>query len=43
VTIDHVLADRRIRVLSARSVALDSDHRGVLAELLLPGGDRPGG
>ena len=37
VTIDHVLADRRIRVISARSVAIPgSDHRGVLAELLLP-------
>jgi len=37
VTIDHVLADRRIRVVSARSVAIPgSDHRGVLTELLLP-------
>ena len=37
VTIDHVLADRRVRVISARSVAIPgSDHRGVLAELLLP-------
>jgi endonuclease/exonuclease/phosphatase (EEP) superfamily protein YafD len=36
VTIDHVLADRRVRVISARSVAIPgSDHRGVLAELLL--------
>jgi endonuclease/exonuclease/phosphatase (EEP) superfamily protein YafD len=39
VTIDHVLADRRVRVISARSVAIPgSDHRGVLAELLLPRG-----
>jgi endonuclease/exonuclease/phosphatase (EEP) superfamily protein YafD len=39
VTIDHVLADRRARVISARSVAIPgSDHRGVLAELLLPRG-----
>jgi len=38
ITIDHVLADRRIRVVSARSVAISgSDHRGLLAELLLPG------
>jgi endonuclease/exonuclease/phosphatase (EEP) superfamily protein YafD len=37
VTIDHVLADRRIRVVSVRSVAIPgSDHRGVLADLLLP-------
>lgn len=37
VTIDHVLADERIRILSARSVELPlTDHRGVLAELLLP-------
>ena len=37
VTIDHVLADRRVRVLSARSVPLPgSDHRGVLADLLVP-------
>ena len=37
VTIDHVLADRRVRVISARSVAIPgSDHRGVLTELLLP-------
>ena len=37
VTIDHVLADRRVRVISARSVEIPgSDHRGVLAELLLP-------
>ena len=37
VTIDHVLADPRIRVISARSVAIPgSDHRGVLADLLLP-------
>ena len=34
VTIDHVLADRRVRVVSARPVAIPgSDHRGVLAEL----------
>ena len=33
VAIDHVLADRRIRVVSARSVAIPgSDHRGVLAD-----------
>ena len=39
VTIDHVLADRRIRVVSARSVAIPgSDHRGVIADLLLPRG-----
>jgi endonuclease/exonuclease/phosphatase (EEP) superfamily protein YafD len=39
VTIDHVLADRRARVISARSVAIPgSDHRGVLADLLLPRG-----
>jgi endonuclease/exonuclease/phosphatase family metal-dependent hydrolase len=44
VTIDHVLADRRIRVLSARSVPIfGSDHRGILAELLVPGDDRAGG
>ena len=37
VVIDHVLADRRIRVVSARSVAIPgSDHRGVIADLLLP-------
>ena len=37
VTIDHVLTDRRIRVASARIVAIPgSDHRGVLAELVLP-------
>jgi endonuclease/exonuclease/phosphatase (EEP) superfamily protein YafD len=37
VTIDHVLADRRIQVLSARSVPIfGSDHRGILAELLIP-------
>jgi len=37
VAIDHVLVDRRIRVVSARSVAIPgSDHRGVLTELLLP-------
>ena len=39
VTIDHVLADRRIRVASARTVAIPgSDHRGVLAVLVLPRG-----
>ena len=44
VTIDHVLADRRIRVLSARSVPIfGSDHRGILTELLVPGDDRTGG
>jgi endonuclease/exonuclease/phosphatase (EEP) superfamily protein YafD len=44
VTIDHVLADRRARVVSARSVPISgSDHRGVLAELLLPDADRAGG
>jgi endonuclease/exonuclease/phosphatase (EEP) superfamily protein YafD len=37
ITIDHVLADRRVRVVSVRTVRLPgSDHRGVLAELLLP-------
>jgi endonuclease/exonuclease/phosphatase (EEP) superfamily protein YafD len=37
ITIDHVLADRRIRVVSVRTVAIPgSDHRGVLADLLLP-------
>jgi endonuclease/exonuclease/phosphatase (EEP) superfamily protein YafD len=37
--IDHVLVDRRVRVASARTVAIPgSDHRGVLAELVLPGG-----
>jgi endonuclease/exonuclease/phosphatase (EEP) superfamily protein YafD len=44
VTIDHVLADRRIRVISARSVPIfGSDHRGILADLLVPGDDRAGG
>jgi endonuclease/exonuclease/phosphatase (EEP) superfamily protein YafD len=44
VTIDHVLADRRIRVVSVRTVAIPgSDHRGVLADLLLPDADRDGG
>jgi endonuclease/exonuclease/phosphatase family metal-dependent hydrolase len=44
VTIDHVLADRRIRVISVRTVAIPgSDHRGVLADLLLPDADRGGG
>jgi endonuclease/exonuclease/phosphatase (EEP) superfamily protein YafD len=44
VAIDHVLADRRIRVVSARTVPIGgSDHRGVLTELLLPDADRGGG
>ena len=44
VTIDHVLADRRVRVASARPVTIPgSDHRGVLAELVLPDADRGGG
>jgi endonuclease/exonuclease/phosphatase (EEP) superfamily protein YafD len=44
ITIDHVLADRRIRVVSVRTVTLPgSDHRGVLADLLLPDADRGGG
>jgi endonuclease/exonuclease/phosphatase (EEP) superfamily protein YafD len=39
IAIDHVLADRRIRVGSARTVAIPgSDHRGVLTDLVLPGG-----
>jgi endonuclease/exonuclease/phosphatase (EEP) superfamily protein YafD len=39
IAIDHVLADRRIQVASARTVAIPgSDHRGVLTELVLPGG-----
>jgi endonuclease/exonuclease/phosphatase family metal-dependent hydrolase len=39
VAIDHVLVDRRIRLASARTVAIPgSDHRGVLTELVLPGG-----
>jgi endonuclease/exonuclease/phosphatase (EEP) superfamily protein YafD len=39
VAIDHVLIDRRIRVASARTVTIPgSDHRGVLTELVLPGG-----
>jgi endonuclease/exonuclease/phosphatase (EEP) superfamily protein YafD len=38
VTIDHVLADRRVQVVGVRTVAVPgSDHRGVLADLLLPG------
>ena len=37
VAIDHVLADRRMRVASARVVTVPgSDHHGVLAELVLP-------
>ena len=44
VTIDHVLADRRVRVASARIVSIPgSDHRGVFAELVLPDADRGGG
>ena len=44
VAIDHVLADRRVRVASARRVAIArSDHYGVLAELVLPDADRGGG
>lgn len=44
VAIDHVLADRRVRVASARRVAIaGSDHDGVLAELVLPDTDRGGG
>ena len=44
VAIDHVLADRRVRVASARRVAIPgSDHDGVLAELVLPDTDRGGG
>jgi len=44
VHIDHVLADRRIRVISARTVPIGgSDHRGVFTELLLPDADRGGG
>ncbi|MEU3455788.1 endonuclease/exonuclease/phosphatase family protein [Micromonospora sp. NPDC006766] len=39
VTIDHVLADRRIAVRSVAVYALPgSDHRAVLAELRLPAG-----
>jgi endonuclease/exonuclease/phosphatase (EEP) superfamily protein YafD len=39
-----VLADRRVRVASARIVTIPgSDHRGVLAELVLPDADRGGG
>ena len=44
VAIDHVLADRRVRVASARRVPIaGSDHDGVLAELVLPDADRGGG
>jgi endonuclease/exonuclease/phosphatase (EEP) superfamily protein YafD len=44
VAIDHVLADRRIRVASTKIVPIGgSDHRGVLAELVLPDADRGGG
>jgi len=37
VTLDHVLADRRIRVRAAlvRTLA-GSDHRALFAELILP-------
>jgi endonuclease/exonuclease/phosphatase (EEP) superfamily protein YafD len=39
VTIDHVLADRRIAVRSARVLRVrGTDHRAVLAELVLPRG-----
>jgi endonuclease/exonuclease/phosphatase (EEP) superfamily protein YafD len=44
VAIDHVLADRRIRVASARTVPIaGSDHNAVFAELVLPDADRGGG
>ena len=44
IAIDHVLADRRIKVASARTVRIPgSDHRGVLADLILPDADRGGG
>ena len=44
VAIDHVLADRRVRVASARVVTIPgTDHHGVLAELVLPDADRGGG
>jgi endonuclease/exonuclease/phosphatase (EEP) superfamily protein YafD len=44
IAIDHVLADSRVRVASARRVAIPgSDHDGVLAELVLPDTDRAGG
>ena len=44
VSIDHVLADRRVKVASARTVAVPgSDHRGVLVDLILPDADRGGG
>ena len=45
VAIDHVLADRRVHVASTRIVTIPgSDHRGVLAELVLPRDtDRGGG
>jgi endonuclease/exonuclease/phosphatase (EEP) superfamily protein YafD len=39
IAIDHVLVDRRVRVASARTVTIPgSDHRGVLADLVLPRG-----
>jgi endonuclease/exonuclease/phosphatase (EEP) superfamily protein YafD len=44
VAIDHVLADRRMRVASTEIVAIpESDHHGVFAELVLPDADRGGG
>lgn len=37
IAIDHVLADRRVRVRSARVITLSgTNHRAVLAELVLP-------
>ena len=37
ITIDHVLVDRRIRVLSVRTVSIPgSDHRALIAVLRLP-------
>jgi endonuclease/exonuclease/phosphatase (EEP) superfamily protein YafD len=37
IAIDHVLVDRRVRVRSARVIALPgTNHRAVLAELVLP-------
>ena len=37
ITIDHVLVDRRVRVLSVHVEQLPgSDHRAVIAELVLP-------
>ncbi len=41
VTIDHVLADERVHVAGVEVFAApDSDHRPVLAELILPAGER---